>query len=84
MRTKVSQFEKPLIIVAIFEGTLRNCCFETEFHSWLLSEDVDILPKLLLPLADGTEYDEEQNEKLPPELQFLPENKVREEDPDIR
>ncbi|GJQ78077.1 hypothetical protein Trydic_g2419 [Trypoxylus dichotomus] len=65
-------------------GTLRNCCFDTEFHEWLLSEDVDILPRLLLPLAGNTEYDEEDNDKLPLELQYLSEDKKREEDPDIR
>lgn len=65
-------------------GAIRNCCFESEYHSWLLSDEVDILPKLLLPLADGTEYDDEDNDKLPLELQYLPEDKRREEDPDIR
>ncbi|XP_050315701.1 protein HGH1 homolog [Anthonomus grandis grandis] len=65
-------------------GTLKNCCFETDFHEWLLSEDVDILPRLLLPLAGSEEFDEEDNDKLPLELQYLPEDKIREEDPDIR
>jgi len=65
-------------------GTLRNCCFDIDYHSWLLSEEVDILPRLLLPLAGNTEYDDADNEKLPLELQYLPDNKVREEDPDIR
>lgn len=65
-------------------GTLRNCCFETDFHEWLLGEDVDILPRFLLPLAGNEEFDEEDNEKLPLDLQFLPEDKQREEDPDIR
>ncbi|KAJ8949189.1 hypothetical protein NQ318_021682 [Aromia moschata] len=65
-------------------GTLKNCCFETDFHEWLLSEEVDVLPRLLLPLAGNEEFDEEDNDKLPLELQYLPENKVREDDPDIR
>lgn len=65
-------------------GTLKNCCFETDFHEWLLSEDVDILPRLLLPLAGPEEFDEEDNDKLPLELQYLSEDKKREEDPDIR
>lgn len=65
-------------------GTLKNCCFEEEYHEWLLSEEVDILPRLLLPLAGNEEFDDEDNEKLPLELQFLPEDKLREEDPDIR
>lgn len=65
-------------------GTLKNCCFETEFHEWLLSSEVDILPRLLLPLAGIEEFDEEDNDKLPLELQYLPGDKTREEDPDIR
>lgn len=65
-------------------GTLKNCCFETDFHEWLLSKEVDILPRLLLPLAGNEEFDEEDNDKLPLELQFLPEDKMREDDPDIR
>lgn len=65
-------------------ATLKNCCFDVEHHEWLLGETVDILPNLLLPLADGTEFDEDDNEKLPIELQFLPEDKLRESDAEIR
>lgn len=65
-------------------GTLRNCCFEDEHHSWLLSNEVDILPRLLLPLAGNEEFDDEDNDKLPVELQYLPDDKKRECDPDIR
>lgn len=65
-------------------ATLKNCCFETEHHQWLLGDSVDILPSLLLPLAGNTEYDEEDNDKLPLELQYLPEDKQRESDAEIR
>lgn len=65
-------------------GTLKNCCFEQDFHEWLLCEEVDILPRLLLPLAGNEEFDDEDNEKLPLELQYLSQDKLREEDPDIR
>ncbi|XP_044727698.1 protein HGH1 homolog [Chrysoperla carnea] len=65
-------------------GTLKNCCFEEEFHKWLLSEDVDILPRLLLPLAGNEQFDDEDMDKLPLELQYLPDDKMREDDPDIR
>ncbi|CAG9861611.1 unnamed protein product [Phyllotreta striolata] len=65
-------------------GTLKNCCFEESFHEWLLSDEVDILPRLLLPLAGNEEFDEEDNDKLPLELQYLPQDKQREDDPDIR
>ncbi|KAK5871978.1 hypothetical protein PBY51_012715 [Eleginops maclovinus] len=53
-------------------------------HEWLLSDDVDILPFLLLPLAGPEELTEKENEGLPVDLQYLPEDKKREEDPDIR
>ncbi|XP_028303404.1 protein HGH1 homolog [Gouania willdenowi] len=65
-------------------GTLRNCCFDYTHHEWLLSDAVDILPFLLLPLAGPEELTEEENEGLPVDLQYLPEDKQREEDPDIR
>ncbi|XP_040890655.1 protein HGH1 homolog [Toxotes jaculatrix] len=65
-------------------GTLRNCCFDHTHHEWLLSDAVDILPFLLLPLAGPEELSEEENEGLPVDLQYLPEDKKREEDPDIR
>lgn len=65
-------------------GTLKNCCFDVEHHEWLLSEDVDILSYLLLPLAGPEEFDDIENEKLPLDLQYLPETKERESDPDIR
>ncbi|XP_075067599.1 LOW QUALITY PROTEIN: protein HGH1 homolog [Mixophyes fleayi] len=65
-------------------GTLRNCCFNHRDHAWLLGNDVDLLPFLLLPLAGGEEYTDEEMEILPPDLQYLSEDKQRELDPDIR
>ncbi|XP_069567382.1 protein HGH1 homolog [Brachyistius frenatus] len=65
-------------------GTLRNCCFDYAHHEWLLSDAVDILPFLLLPLAGPEELTDEENEGLPVDLQYLPEDKKREDDPDIR
>ncbi|XP_023721778.1 protein HGH1 homolog isoform X2 [Cryptotermes secundus] len=65
-------------------GTLRNCCFDIENHDWLLSPEVDILPHLLLPLAGPEEFTDDEMDKLPLELQYLPEDKMREPDPDIR
>ena len=50
----------------------------------MLSTTVDLLPKLLLPLAGPEEFDEEDNDKLPIDLQYLGEDKCREVDPDIR
>nr|SVE83752.1 EOG090X08WK [Daphnia pulex] len=65
-------------------GLIKNCCFETDHHDFLLSDAVDLLPKLLLPLAGPEEFDEEDNDKLPIDLQYLGEEKTREQDPDIR
>lgn len=65
-------------------GTLRNCCFDHAHHEWLLSDAVDVLPFLLLPLAGPEELTEEENEGLPVDLQYLPDDKKREDDPDIR
>ncbi|XP_074841649.1 protein HGH1 homolog isoform X1 [Carettochelys insculpta] len=65
-------------------GTLRNCCFEYRYHEWLLGTEVDLLPFLLLPLAGPEELPEEEMERLPVDLQYLPQDKQREEDPDLR
>ena len=47
---------------------------------------VDLLPRLLLPLAGPTPdtFDDEDIEKLPIDLQYLDETKKIEEDTDIR
>ena len=69
-------------------GALRNCCFDSSSHEWLLSEDngIDILPRLLLPLAGPTPSDmePEEIEKLPVDLQYLDDDKRIEPDPDLR
>ncbi|XP_053374714.1 protein HGH1 homolog isoform X2 [Mercenaria mercenaria] len=65
-------------------GTLKNCCFDTEYHEWLLGDQVDILPRLLLPLAGPEEFDDDDMERLPDDLQYLPSDKQREPDAYIR
>ncbi|XP_015679424.1 protein HGH1 homolog [Protobothrops mucrosquamatus] len=65
-------------------GTLRNCCFDSRHHEWLLSEQVDLLPFLLLPLAGPEELPEDEMERLPLDLQYLPADKQREPEADIR
>ena len=55
-----------------------------DYHKWLLSEEIDILPSLLLPLAGPEQFEEQEMEKLPVDLQYLPDDKPRESDPDIR
>lgn len=65
-------------------GLLKNICFDSSLHEWLFSPEVDILPYILLPLAGPEEFDDETNEKLPIELQYLDADKKRESDSDIR
>lgn len=56
----------------------------SEYHEWLLGDKVDMLPRLLLPLAGPEEFDDEDMDRLPDELQYLPADKERESDPEIR
>ncbi|XP_053681390.1 protein HGH1 homolog [Anopheles nili] len=65
-------------------GLLKNVCFDSSVHEWLLSEDLDVLPFILLPLAGPEELDDETNDRLPVDLQYLGPDKKREEDPDVR
>lgn len=67
----------------IILGTLKNLCFDVEYNERLVF-NVDILPSLLLPLAGPEEFDDEDTDLLPSELQYLPDDKMRESDPDIR
>jgi len=62
---------------------LIGCCV-VDHHDWLLSDHVDLLPRLLLPLAGPEEFDDDDMEKLPVDLQYLPADKEREPDADIR
>ncbi|QQP56948.1 Brain protein 16 [Caligus rogercresseyi] len=66
-------------------GTLRNLCFDETRHYFLLRE-VQILPRLLLPLAGPSpeDMDPEEMEALPLDLQYLGDEKEIEADPDIR
>ncbi|XP_063707348.1 protein HGH1 homolog [Culicoides brevitarsis] len=65
-------------------GLVKNVCFDSTLHEWLLSPKVDVLPYLLLPLAGPEEFDDEDNDKLPVECQYLGPDKKREADPDVR
>jgi hypothetical protein len=53
-------------------GAVRNCCFDTAYHEMLLT-DMDLLTRLLLPLAGPTpdSFDETEMETLPIDLQVL-------------
>jgi hypothetical protein len=67
-------------------STLKNCAFIFQAHRLLLSSDkrVNFLPYILLPLCGPEEFDLDDMEKLPEELQFLPEDKKRDPDPSTR
>lgn len=43
-----------------------------------------MLPRLLLPLAGPEEFDDDDVERLPDDLQYLPPEKTREPEPSIR
>jgi len=63
----------------------RNCAFVTQAHPLLLSSgSVNFLPYILLPLCGPEEFDLEEQDKFPDELQLLPPDKERESDPNIR
>ncbi|GBP39218.1 Protein HGH1 homolog [Eumeta japonica] len=65
-------------------GTLRNLSFSTEFHEFLLRPDMDLLTYILNPLMGNEDYPDEEMDLLPIALQYLPQEKVRESDVDIR
>lgn len=55
---------------------LKNLALDAALHSTLTEH----LPQLVYPLAGGEELKEEETDKLPLDLQYLPEDKVREPD----
>ncbi|KAF8517925.1 hypothetical protein BU17DRAFT_76224 [Hysterangium stoloniferum] len=78
---------------------IKNCAFHAPAHRALLSSEdeevaippselyapgINLLPAILLPLAGPEEFDIEDQEKLPPVLQFLPSTKTREPDSVLR
>ncbi|RWS01048.1 protein FAM203A-like isoform X1 [Dinothrombium tinctorium] len=65
---------------------MRNLCFHNNLHSHLLREEFNLLTKLVHPICGSTEIelDDEDMEKVPIELQYLPPEKQRESNPDIR
>ncbi|XP_054167167.1 protein HGH1 homolog [Oppia nitens] len=63
---------------------VRNCCFDNDLHQILLKPQNDLLVKLVLPIAGPEELSEEDNNKLPIDLQYLGSDKCREKDPEIR
>lgn len=65
-------------------GTVRNLSFDTECHEFLLNSDIDLLSYILHPLMGNEDYADHEMDKLPLSLQYLPKEKTREPDIDIR
>ncbi|KAL1918328.1 uncharacterized protein VTP21DRAFT_2988 [Calcarisporiella thermophila] len=67
------------------DSTIKNCCFDTEKHREILDEDeINILPYILLPLCGPEEFDLDDMEGMPEDIQLLPATKKREVDPNLR
>ncbi|KAI0117225.1 DUF383-domain-containing protein [Daldinia grandis] len=65
-------------------STLKNVAFDVPSHPLFLSEDdIDILPYVLLPIMGNEEYDEDEMMSMLPDLQLLPPDKQRDDDPKI-
>lgn len=65
-------------------GTVRNLSFDSEFHEFLLSPDLDLLTYLLNPIMGNEEYLDHEMDILPIALQYLSKEKRRDPDIDIR
>ncbi|XP_004922191.2 protein HGH1 homolog [Bombyx mori] len=65
-------------------GTIRNISFDTDYHEFLVSPDLDLLTYILYPLMGNEDYPDDEMETLPVTLQYLPKEKRREPDIDIR
>ncbi|CCX32753.1 hypothetical protein FPQ18DRAFT_399927 [Pyronema domesticum] len=62
-------------------STIKNCCFDTASHKTFLEEnEVNLLPYLLLPLMGPEEYDDDDTDGMPLEIQLLPPDKERDTD----
>ncbi|KAG2217268.1 hypothetical protein INT45_009308 [Circinella minor] len=67
------------------DSTIKNCCFETRQHERILDADkLNTLPFILLPLCGSEEYDMEEFEQFPEEIQLLDDDKKRESDDVLR
>ncbi|KAG7129664.1 Protein HGH1 like protein [Verticillium longisporum] len=65
-------------------STIKNAAFEVAAHkTFLATDDIDILPYILLPIMGDEDYDEDDTMGMLPELQLLPPGKKRDADPRI-
>ncbi|KAJ3299979.1 hypothetical protein HK104_005472 [Borealophlyctis nickersoniae] len=66
-------------------ATVKNTAFDVEGHKILLEDpELNLLPYLLLPLSGPEDYEDEEMEGMPDELQLLEDDKRREPDPKLR
>lgn len=64
---------------------IRNCCLDYTYHRLIINdEDQQFLIDLVFPLAGGEEMADNEMHSLPIDLQYLPLDKKRESDPNIR
>lgn len=66
--TPFIQFDGSIVRKGGIVGLLKNICFDTSRHAYLL-DSIDILPIILLSLAGPEEFTDEENDMLPMELQ---------------
>ncbi|KAF9934326.1 hypothetical protein FBU30_002465 [Linnemannia zychae] len=65
--------------------TIKNACFSVEYHPAMLDEkDINVLPYILLPLCGPEEFDIDDMEGMPEDIQLLPPTKTREADAHLR
>ncbi|KAG0024745.1 hypothetical protein BGZ80_008903 [Entomortierella chlamydospora] len=65
--------------------TIKNASFAVEHHPALLDEDdINVLPYILLPLCGPEEFDLDDMEGMPEDIQLLPPTKTREADAHLR
>ncbi|KAF9114279.1 hypothetical protein BGX27_011257 [Mortierella sp. AM989] len=65
--------------------TIKNASFAVEHHPALLDEDdINVLPYILLPLCGPEEFDIDDMEGMPEDIQLLPPTKKREADAHLR
>ncbi len=76
-------YEDSLIRRGGIVGMVKNICFDSSLHDWLFTDDVNILPYVLLPLMT-CDFDDETNDKLPVELQYLGDSKKLEKCDDLK
>jgi len=63
---------KWFIKIHILKYKYRNCCFNIEAHENMLNPDgLNLLPRILLPLAGPEDFNDEEMEALPEEVIIL-------------